>query len=83
MLRKSGFTRSQQSGQYWRHSGYIVRKDWATEGAVRVQYFNASGGVSAAYKEAQLRKYTEAITGAGWNVQSGVHGDLIVTAAGE
>ena len=83
LLRKAGFTRSQESGQYWRHPGYIVRKDWAADGTVRVQYFNSSGASSKAQVDARLRKYTEAITAAGYHVQSGVHGDLIVTAAGE
>jgi len=84
LLKRAGFTRSQESGHYWRSSpGYIVRKDWATEGAVRVQYFNSSGASSQAYKDATLRKYTDAITAAGYHVQSGVHGDLIVTAPGE
>lgn len=80
LLRKAGFTRSIPSGQYWRHPGFIVRKDWADDHAVRVDYFNASGGVTQAHTDARLREYTKAITDAGWHVESGVYGALIVTA---
>lgn len=82
LLAGAGFKRSVsgkgRGGRLNWTAGFEVRKDWATEGAVRVSHnFWSMGGGGP---EPHLDRYAEAIRAAGWNAEIGVRGDLIVTA---
>jgi hypothetical protein len=80
LLKKAGFTRSESAERGSACSGFVVRKDWTRDSAVRVrhQFLLMSTDRNGTRRAEELARYAKAITDAGWDVETGEY-ELIVT----
>jgi len=79
LLAKAGFERSVRKVRNGR-SGFLVTKDRARTGQVRVRYYSwMNMGTPYGTCRERIAAYARAITEAGWTVEAGEY-ELIVTA---